>query len=162
MTSYTSQYPNVPIDPAIKDFFEEFYATSDTPDAHEKYAKFFSDDATLIMGSKKAQGYSEILVFRKAMWDLVASRHHKPIKVFPYGSDPEEVMLHGTVAYGMKNGKQAQLDWSARAHLVRDGGSVKMDFYQVYLVRMRIPGVENGSADLICLQDTAAQAASSK
>lgn len=43
-------------------------------------------------------------------------------------------MLFGTVEYGMKDGGSAAKDWGARAHLVKDGDDVKMDFYQVYLV----------------------------
>lgn len=45
MSQYTSQYPDVPVDPAIKKHFEEFYKTSDTPGADEKYTNFFTEDA---------------------------------------------------------------------------------------------------------------------
>lgn len=38
-------------------FMEEFYATSDDPAAHEKYARSFTPDATLIMGPKVGKGY---------------------------------------------------------------------------------------------------------
>lgn len=69
------------------------------------------------------------------MWDHVASRDHKPLKIFPFGEHANEVMLYGTVSYGLKNGKSSEVDWAGRAHLVKDGGSMKMDFYQVYLVR---------------------------
>jgi hypothetical protein len=55
--SYSSQYPlEVVVDEEIKAFFEEFYKTSDALDAHDKYADFFTGDATLIMASKKAVG----------------------------------------------------------------------------------------------------------
>jgi hypothetical protein len=55
--SYKSEYPpGVQADDGIKAFFEEFYKTSDTPDAHEKYADSFTGDATLIMASKKGVG----------------------------------------------------------------------------------------------------------
>lgn len=56
MSQYTSQYPDVPVDPAIKKYFEEFYNTSDTPGADEKYANSFTEDATLIMASKTVKG----------------------------------------------------------------------------------------------------------
>jgi hypothetical protein len=56
MTSYASEYPPVPFDAAYKKFFEDFYATSDAPDAHSKYVEQFTPDATLIMASKKAKG----------------------------------------------------------------------------------------------------------
>lgn len=71
------------------------------------------------------------------MWEKVASRSHKPIKIFPFGSYSDEVMLYGTVEYGLKAGGNSGLDWAARAHLVKDeedSGKVKLDFYQVYLV----------------------------
>ena len=57
------------------------------------------------------------------------------MKIFPFGQNSNELMLYGTVGYGLKNGKNAEIDWAARAHLVEIGGSMKMDFYQVYLVR---------------------------
>ena len=43
---------------AIVAFMEDFYRTSDTESLHEKYVESFTDDATLIMGSKQAKGAS--------------------------------------------------------------------------------------------------------
>ena len=83
---------------------------------------------------------SEILALRKGMWEKVASRKHKAIKIFPFGTSSDEAMLYGTVQYGLKAGGESGLDWAARAHLVKDGGRVKMDFYQVYLVSMGLFG----------------------
>lgn len=55
--TYKSGFPaGVQVDDGIKSFFEEFYKTSDTPDAHEKYADSFTEDATLVMASKKGVG----------------------------------------------------------------------------------------------------------
>ena len=68
------------------------------------------------------------------MWQKVASRKHKPTKIFPFGPNADEVMLFGTVDYVLKEGGESSVDWAARAHLVEEGGRVKMDFYQVYLV----------------------------
>lgn len=70
------------------------------------------------------------------MWEKISSRHHKPLKIYPFGPNSDDVMLHGTVNYTFKKGGEAGLDWAARAHLVKDreNGQVKMDFYQVYLV----------------------------
>ena len=56
MSSYASEYPAVEFDPAYKKFFEEFYAISDTPDAHSRYVDQFTSDATLVMASKRAKG----------------------------------------------------------------------------------------------------------
>lgn len=68
------------------------------------------------------------------MWEKVARRSHKPAKVFPFGSGSNDVMLYGTVDYELKDGKGTSVDWAARAHFVEEAGSLKMDFYQVYLV----------------------------
>ncbi|OCL08089.1 hypothetical protein AOQ84DRAFT_340897 [Glonium stellatum] len=133
MTSYASDYPDLPFDPIYKKHFEDFYATSDTPDAHEKYVEFFTPDATVVMASKRAEGKAEILALRKGMWEKVQSRLHKPLKIFPYGPNANEVMLFGTVQYGLKAGGQSSVEWAAYARLKKVDGSVKMDFYQVYL-----------------------------
>jgi hypothetical protein len=68
------------------------------------------------------------------MWEKVASRAHDPVKIFPFGPNADEVMLYGTVKYGLKAGGESSIDWAARAHLVKTDEGVKMDFYQVYLV----------------------------
>jgi hypothetical protein len=42
----------------LKSFMQSFYATSDNPTAHEEYAReYFTPDATLIMGGKRATGF---------------------------------------------------------------------------------------------------------
>lgn len=43
---------------AIVSFMEDFYRTSDNEALHEKYVKSFTEDATLIMGPRKAKGAS--------------------------------------------------------------------------------------------------------
>ena len=68
------------------------------------------------------------------MWEKVAPRCHKPMKVFPFGPASNEAMLFGSVNYGLKDGKSASVDWAARAVLAKEEGTVKMSFYQVYLV----------------------------
>ena len=79
-------------------------------------------------------GSTEILKMRQGMWEKVAKRSHKPTKIFSFGSDSDEVMLHGTVDYELKDGRKTNVDWSARSHFTHEDGQLKMDFYQVYLV----------------------------
>lgn len=68
---------------------------------------------------------------REAIWAAVATRHHAVGKVYP-GGPAGELMLFGTVDYGLKNGKQLQTDWAGR--MVFDPQNTeKMKFYQVYL-----------------------------
>jgi len=55
--AYISEYPSsTPLDPAYKTFFQDFYAASDDPSAHKAYAQFFTQDAVLIMASRRAEG----------------------------------------------------------------------------------------------------------
>lgn len=55
MCPHPAEYPELEINPAIKGFFKEFYDLSDDPQAHDAYTDSFTDDATLIMGSKSTK-----------------------------------------------------------------------------------------------------------
>jgi len=132
--SYRSEVPQgIELDDGIRAFFEEFYKTSDTPDAHDKYADSLTADADFIMASKKAKGRDEILAIRKGMWATVASRLHTPVKIFPFGSGADELMLYGTVKYVLKDERKAEVEWAGRAKMTKVDGQWKMSFYQVYL-----------------------------
>ncbi|PBP26497.1 60S ribosomal protein L24 [Diplocarpon rosae] len=167
--TYTSAYPpGVQVDAGIKTFFEEFYQTSDSPDAHDRYTEYFTKDATLIMASKKGVGRdveqlgytpadtvtleerllvkgekyirpadqgtpTEILAIRKGAWALVSSRLHTPSKIFPFGEGADELMLCGSVQYVLRDGRKSEVEWAARANLVKVEGEWKLSFYQVYL-----------------------------
>jgi hypothetical protein len=66
--SYQIAYDNARAPPrgaAIVAFMEDFYRTSDTESQHEKYVQSFTDDATLIMGSKEAKGSSGMFYYSK-------------------------------------------------------------------------------------------------
>lgn len=49
------------------------------------------------------------MAFRKGMWAAVASRLHSPKQIFPFGEGSNEVMLYGNVAYGLKDGRKADV-----------------------------------------------------
>jgi hypothetical protein len=57
----------------------------------------------------------------------VASRHH--ILTDKYPKDDSDMMLMGTVDYGLKNGRKVKCEWAGRMYL-KEG---KISFYQVYL-----------------------------
>jgi len=75
---------------------------------------------------------------RQGLWEKVSNRAHFPEKVYPFGANSDEVMLYGSVKYELKDGKKATVDWAARAHLTKEDGQAKLDFYQVYLVSLLI------------------------
>ncbi|EEA27633.1 hypothetical protein TMatcc_004070 [Talaromyces marneffei ATCC 18224] len=111
-----------------------FYTTSDNPTAHDEYANFFMKSATLIMGGKRADGFDDILAFRKSIWTSVLSRKHVVAKIF-FGQD-NDMMLYGTVTYVMKHdpeGKDVKIDWAARAEFEDGLEGPRMRYYQVYL-----------------------------
>ena len=76
----------------------------------------------------------EIVKTRVGMWEKVAKRSHKPIQIYAFGAGSDDVMLHGTVDYVLKDDKKASSSWGAKAHFVKEDGELKMDFYQVFLV----------------------------
>ncbi|KIW99714.1 uncharacterized protein Z518_11127 [Rhinocladiella mackenziei CBS 650.93] len=136
MSTYRGQTPSSPpVDPRIVSFFEKFYEVSDNPTAHEEYAQSFTPDADFVMGLKRATGYNDILTIRHGLWSgPVKTRKHTLVKIFPFGKDSNEVMLYGSVDYGLKNGKDVTVEWAGRAVLVEYQGDLRMSFYQVYLV----------------------------
>lgn len=57
MSQYSAAVPgDGQVRPEIKAYFERFYEISDTPDAHETYADFFTKDGKLTMGSNTFEG----------------------------------------------------------------------------------------------------------
>ena len=77
------------------------------------------------------------------MWEKVAKRNHTPLQIYAFGAGSNDVMLHGTVDYVLKDDKKTSTTWGARAHFAEEDGELKMDFYQVYLVsKARLAYVE--------------------
>ena len=138
MSTYKGALPQqVKYDRRLPEFFERFYAISDNPseESHVEYANSLTKDGTLIMGIRQAVGYDDVLELRKSLWSgPVKTRLHTLEKIFPFGDNPDEVMLNGHVEYGLKNGKDITVHWAGRALMVEDEGRLKMKFYQVYLV----------------------------
>ncbi|ETI21772.1 hypothetical protein G647_05841 [Cladophialophora carrionii CBS 160.54] len=137
-STYTGAVPSgVNLDPRIVPFFEKFYDISDTPAAHDAYVASFLPDADFVMGTKVTRGSDGILELRKGLWSgPVQRRKHTLEKIFPFGTgqDAREVMLYGSVEYGLKNGKELTVQWAARAVLGEDDdGGLRFKLYQVYL-----------------------------
>ncbi|BCR97861.1 uncharacterized protein AKAW2_31180S [Aspergillus luchuensis] len=125
-----------PTSAAMISFLENFYRISDTESLHNEYVTNFTEDATLIMGSKVAKGLDEILTLRHGLWTHVARRKHTPERVY-FGAE-RELMLYGTVKYVLRKDVEAgkpdeeiEVPWAGR--VVFDEKVEKMRFYQVYL-----------------------------
>lgn len=76
---------------------------------------------------------AEISALRRPMWNEVSARQHRPLMVFPFGSNAREVMLYGTVSYQMKDSRRTCIEWSARATFAVVDEAVRLEFYQVWL-----------------------------
>lgn len=137
MSTYKGATPSNPqLDARVSEFYENFYRVSDDPSeqSHTEYTESLTKDGTLIMGTKKATGHDNILELRKGLWSgPVKTRKHTLKQIFPFGDNSKNVMLHGHVDYGLKNGKAVNVEWAARAELVEVDGKLKMKEYQVYL-----------------------------
>ena len=75
MSTYKGELPSLTIDPRIPEFFEKFYTVSDNPsdESHTAYANSVTKKGTLMMGTRKAEGYDAILELRKGKYcDAVA------------------------------------------------------------------------------------------
>jgi hypothetical protein len=79
------------------------------------------------------------------MWTRVSKRLHKPIKIFPFGPNALEIMLYGIVAYELMDGRKTDVEWAARAQLVKEEGIWKFALYQVYLVSYSLTGLGRNS-----------------
>lgn len=44
-----------------------------------------------------------------------------------------DLMLHGTVDYGLTNGQSVSVDWAAHAQLEDSASNLKMKYYRVYV-----------------------------
>lgn len=122
---------------ALSDFIKAFYAASDVgPSGHEAYVSHFTPDTTLIMGPTEFKSHSGVMQFRQAGWEKVSTRKHVYKGVFPSSEKPDsEVMLYGTVDYGMKDGSSKEgVEWAALMNLTKVDGEYKLQRYQVWIV----------------------------
>jgi hypothetical protein len=133
-----------PLPQEVQLFIRNFYAASDVgPAGHKEYVNFYTPDTLLVMGPTEFEGQEGVLRFREAGWKDVATRKHTVKGTFiDAKSSPmtinavPQVMLYGTVDYGMKDGTSKDgIEWAARMHLVKtEKGDLKLKFYQVYIV----------------------------
>jgi hypothetical protein len=80
---------------------------------------------------------AEITKSQPGMWAQVASRSHSPKQIFAFSEGSDDLMAYGTVGFEFKDARKGTADWGAYCHLTKADGCLKMDFYQVYLVRRK-------------------------
>ncbi|KAI5479779.1 hypothetical protein MNV49_002591 [Pseudohyphozyma bogoriensis] len=113
-------------------FIKDFYKVSDEPTSVDKYLSFLSEDVKFIMGPAIINGAPGVREMRKKMWEGVVSRHHKPAQVYVFGEGEGDLMIHGTLDFGLRNGGFVpEVGWAAR--MLFDDEGKKMKLYQVWL-----------------------------
>ncbi|BGP15475.1 hypothetical protein JCM10213v2_003454 [Rhodosporidiobolus nylandii] len=117
------------LSPEQVSFVEQFYAVSDQPDAVDKYLSFLTSDVDFVMGLNGVKGEAAVRKIRENMWGGVATRKHKP-ELLVASEDGKTFMLHGTVDYGLRNGKKVDnVGWAAKM-IFAEGSELKMQRYQ--------------------------------
>ncbi|GAA5916639.1 hypothetical protein JCM6882_001565 [Rhodosporidiobolus microsporus] len=110
-------------------FVENFYKASDGRDP-DLYNSFLTDDVDFIMGLNGVKGEGAVRKIRETMWGGVQTRWHKPDFVVA-SEDGKVFMVHGTVDYGLRNGKQVEnVGWAARMDFAEGSSELKMRRYQ--------------------------------
>ncbi|GAA5863032.1 hypothetical protein JCM5296_003930 [Sporobolomyces johnsonii] len=128
MSSYTFAHPAA-LSPAKVQFIENFYRVSDSRDV-DQYLGFLTTDVDFIMGVNAVKGEAAVRKIRETMWGGVETRQHEPEKVYLGDEHGNELMLHGTVTYGLRNGKTVEkVGWAARM-VFAEGDALKMARYQ--------------------------------
>ncbi|GAA6008308.1 nuclear transport factor 2 family protein [Rhodotorula paludigena] len=126
---------------AKRDFLAAFYRTSDQPDAIDDYLAFLAPDVDFIMGLNAVRGHQAVRKIRENMWGGVQTRRHQPHAVFvqdargdgDHDDGARQLMLHGTVDYGLRNGKTVDaVGWAALVVFADSDGTseLKMKRYQ--------------------------------
>jgi len=126
--------PTQPFDNDFLDFIRHFYETSDVNDRDfdVKYAECFVSEGILVMPAKRAVGAREIIALREGAWGDISTREHTVLGIVPFRPHASDVLLWGTVKYGMKDGSTKESDWAAKGSFVRVDGAVKWKDYKVY------------------------------
>ncbi|GAA5882730.1 hypothetical protein JCM16303_006566 [Sporobolomyces ruberrimus] len=127
--SYTFIHPDT-LSKEKVEFISSFYRTSDSRDV-DQYLSFLTSDVDFIMGINAVKGEAAVRKIRETMWGGVETRSHNPEKVYHFSDDAQELMLHGTVSYGLKNGDKVEnVGWAARMVFAQGSDELKLSRYQ--------------------------------
>lgn len=141
MTTTVNHSPAIPAPISI--FLKKFYTLSDTESAHEEYSTAFTSPTHFQIGPMKpVSTHEEILQWRKSGWEKIGKRRHVIQDVFVHpdaeaaGAGGEhQIMLHGFVEFGFRDGNQGKASWGGRMVLQgTDSQELKIKSYDVWIV----------------------------
>ncbi|RMJ15473.1 hypothetical protein CDV36_004834 [Fusarium kuroshium] len=91
----------------------------------------FSNDAMIWRNGNASNGRTEIEGMIANSWDNVASRDHRPAKIFAFDKDSLDVMIDGTTVYNWQDGSSKTGIWACRVVFKEVGGALKISDYHV-------------------------------
>ncbi|RSL52119.1 hypothetical protein CEP53_008190 [Fusarium sp. AF-6] len=122
------------LDPAIKAHIASLYYAVDNKEL-ERWGSHFTDDAELKKGATNVKGREielDLIELVTKSWAVVQSRDHTVYKVFPFGVNSDEVMMHGRSHNVSLDGVKSTFTWAARMHFRKgEDGSVLIDKYTI-------------------------------
>ncbi|RSM01871.1 hypothetical protein CDV31_011155 [Fusarium ambrosium] len=119
------------LDPAIKAHIASLYYAVDNKEL-ERWGSHFTEDAELKKGATNVKGRENLIELVTKSWAVVQSRDHTVYKVFPFGANSDEVMMHGRSHNVSLDGVKSTFTWAARMHFRKGGdGSVLIDKYTI-------------------------------
>ncbi|KIV98847.1 uncharacterized protein PV09_09418 [Verruconis gallopava] len=120
------------LDPAIKAHISTLYAAVDNKETLDIWGSHFSEDAELKKGPVHVKGRENLIAATTKSWSVVKSREHIVYKVFPFGPNCDEVMLHGRSRNVTLEDEKVTFTWAARMHFRRSpDGKVEIDKYTI-------------------------------
>ncbi len=128
----------------LQSFLTDFYKLSDSRCEPEEYRARFADEGSLegfaIGPMKLTKQPKDIAAWRSKAWDLVTSRRHRVLDVYPKagGKEEEQFVILGDLLSDKKDGGKAYSTFAAEMKL--DNASGKIKYYKVWLVS---PAVES-------------------
>ncbi|KAJ4146293.1 hypothetical protein NW754_001760 [Fusarium falciforme] len=116
-------------------FLDEYFKLSDIRERTTEYVNMFTEDAAFILDSQPCKGTAEITAAMEALWATISWRKHTIRDASPYGNNPDQVEIHGSVDLGLLDGQTKTLVFSSRGHLtpVESEWGYKWDSYQVFI-----------------------------
>ncbi|CAG9947647.1 unnamed protein product [Clonostachys rosea f. rosea IK726] len=114
----------------IKSLLATLYMTMDENKIDE-WGAHFTEDAVFKKEAAEIKGRQALIDSGKESWKPLKSRDHTVYKVFPFGPDCDEIMLHGRSQNVDLEGNERTFTWAARMHFRTVEGKLLIDEYTI-------------------------------
>ncbi|RSL47702.1 hypothetical protein CEP53_009837 [Fusarium sp. AF-6] len=123
------------LDDGVHRFLDEYFKLSDIRECTTEYVNMFTKDAAFILDSQPCKGTAEITAAMEALWATISWRKHTIRDASPYGNNPGQVEIHGSVDLELLDGQKKTLVFTSKGHLtqVESEWGYKWDSYQVFI-----------------------------